>query len=275
MHRRHHPDRLGAECRDRLVHNPRDHRKTFPRRAERRCRHVAERNFSGACRVLQSIAAPRDAGGAGIDEKKPDPVMRPRRPRDARADDQPIRLRAGKDEGFVAGDAPGAGAFAGAGGDIGEIVTRLPLVMGEGHAQRAAGDRGDQLGALHRVCRVAQEPTGEHHGREIGFEHETAPERLHDDHGLDRAAAEPALGLGEGEAEKPHFGIPRPEIGRPALRGLQIFLPLLEIIMLGDEFLDAVLEQRLFLAKIEIHFSPQRPRIALAMMLRWISFEPP
>ena len=47
---------------------------------------------------------------------------------------------------------------------------------------------------------------------------------------------------------------------------------MLEAVVVGEKPLDARLEERLLLAQIEIH---QSPRIALAMMFFWISFEPP
>ena len=51
----------------------------------------------------------------------------------------------------------------------------------------------------------------QHDGGEIGLDHERAAERLHDDHGLDRAAAETAVGFGEGQAEQAEIGELRPD----------------------------------------------------------------
>ena len=95
------------------------------------------------------------------------------------------------------------------------------------------------------------------------------------------AAAEAAMALGERQAEQAELGILRPQLAAPALGLCRIGLALLEVVAVADQPVDAVLEQPLLVAQIEIHRSSppgnalQSPRIALAMMLRWISFEPP
>ncbi len=120
-----------------------------------------------------------------------------------------------------------------------------------------------------------KKPAAEHHRREIRLEHEAAAERLHDDHRLDRRAADPAVFFGEGQAEQAELGELRPALAAVALRLLAIGLAVLERVAVGDHpARRSLLQQPLLFAQIEIH-GAQSPRMALAMMFFWISFEPP
>ena len=77
----------------------------------------------------------------------------------------------------------------------------------------------------------------------------------------------------ERQAEQSEIGVLLPRLAAPTVGFYEVLLALLELVLVGDQSLDAVLEQALLVGEIEVH--GQRPNIALATMLRWISFEPP
>ena len=142
-----------------------------------------------------------------------------------------------------------------------EVVARLALGVREGKRELAGGDPRDQLGALRVARAMAQEAAAEDHGREIGLERERAPERLHDDHRLDRAAAEAAMLLGEGQPEQAELGVLPPQRAAETLGLLRVAPPVLEGIAVGDEPVDALLQEPLFVGEIEIHLCPRSPVI--------------
>ena len=100
--------------------------------------------------------------------------------------------------------------------------------MGEREPQLAGRDRRDQRLALRGAGAVAQDAAAENDGREIGLQRERAAERLLDQHGLDRAAAEAAVGFGERRAEQAEFGILAPELLAEAERARAVGLAALE-----------------------------------------------
>lgn len=67
--------------------------------------------------------------------------------------------------------------------------------------QRTIGDLRDQRFLLRRAAGKLERGAGQHHGREIRFQGNDPAQRFHDDHGLDAAAAEPAMLLGERKAQ--------------------------------------------------------------------------
>ena len=73
-------------------------------------------------------------------------------------------------------------------------------------------------------------------------------------HRLDRSAAEAAIGLGKGQAQDAELGILRPQVARPAIGGLHVFLAVLEAVLRGQQLAQAVLQQPLVFGEIEIHF---------------------
>src|SRR5262249_11833040 len=98
------------------------------------------------------------------------------------------------------------------------------------------------------------------------------PERLHDQHDIDATAAEPAMRLGERQAEQAKLGILRPERAAPAIRFLQVSLARIEIVAVAEQLFDAFQQQPLVLAQFEIH---QSPNTALLRIFFWISLVPP
>src|SRR5262249_44880745 len=80
-------------------------------------------------------------------------------------------------------------------------------------------------------------------------------ERLHHDHGLDRAGAEAAVVFGEGKTEQALLGELAPHRLAPAALLLHVLLALLELVSIGQQPVDALLEKALLLGQIEIHVS--------------------
>src|SRR5262249_42638155 len=109
---------------------------------------------------------------------------------------------------------------------------------------------------------------------EVGLERQRLAELFHHDHGFDRAAAETAVGFGKGRAGDAHFGIVAPQGLAPPLRDCLIGLASLEPVAVLHQPRDIVAQELLFGAELEVHLC-QSPSMALAMMLRWISFDPP
>src|SRR6185437_3228589 len=114
--------------------------------------------------------------------------------------------------------------------------------------------------------------------REIWLERERAAECLHHDHGLDRPAARPAIALGKRKPEQAELGILAPQLDTEPDRPLCEAFACRELVAVGHQPLDALAQHPLLFGELEIHaLSPQthKPKIALAMMFFWISFEPP
>ena len=87
----------------------------------------------------------------------------------------------------------------------------------------------------------------------IRFQDKPAAERIHDDGGLDAAAAEAAQGFLERQPKQTHFGDLVPHGGAVASRFAHVFLALLELILVGHEAVHAVFQQALVFGKVEIH----------------------
>ncbi len=148
---------------------------------------------------------------------------------------------------------PGTAVLPRLGLDVRQVPARLALDMGKRKLELALDQRRDQLAALRLARRMAEQPAAEHDRGEEWFEHEAAPERLHHDHHLDRTAAEPAQLLRERQSEQTEFGVLRPDRLAPAIGLGHVLLALLELVLIGDQPIDAVLEQPLVVAEIEIH----------------------
>ena len=71
---------------------------------------------------------------------------------------------------------------------------------------------------------MAQEAAAEHDRREIRLDHQRLAHRLHDDHGLDRAGAEAAVGFRERQAEQALLGEFVPDRVAPAALLRAVFL---------------------------------------------------
>ena len=134
----------------------------------------------------------------------------------------------------------------------------MPFDVREGELQFALRDFGDQRLLLRRRSGPPEQAAAEDHRGEIGFEHEAATEGLHHDHRIDRAAAKAAVLFLERQTEQTKFGILLPGVAAPAVRLRLVFLALLELVLIGDQPVNTVLEQTLFVGQVEVHFSPRR-----------------
>src|SRR5260221_676425 len=219
---------------------------------------VAEGDLGGTQPVDRRVTLNADAGLLGIDEKEADPRRLARAAGGARRDDDAVGAFAVQHHALLTAEHEAGGDRLRRGRDIGEVVARLPLGMGEGEAEIAGGDRRDHLLALRRAAGKAKEAAAEHDRREVRLEHEAASEGFHDDHRLDRRAADAAQLFGEGQAEQAELGILRPARFAVAERLLRIGLALLEGVFLVDQAGDRVLEQALLVAEVEIHL-PRDP----------------
>ena len=155
-----------------------------------------------------------------------------------------------------------------------EVEPRLLFRVREAQPRFSRGDGPDELGPVLLAGAVLQKRAAEDDGLKVGLERQRLAELLHHDHRLDRAAAKAAVGFGEGRAEQAHVGVVAPQGLAPPPRARLIALAGLEPVPLPHQPRDIVAQLFLFGAELEIHL-PQSPRIALAMMLRWISFDPP
>src|SRR5215831_17449554 len=146
-----------------------------------------------------------------------------------------------------------------------QIVARVLLELREGEGLAAVDNAGHVGGALLGGRAMAQEAAADHHRGEIGLQHQRAAERLHHDHGFHATAAEAAVLFRERQAEQALLGELAPDGLAPAALLLHVFLALLEIIGVGQETVDALLEKALLLRQIEIHFF-YSPGIQLLVM---------
>ena len=67
------------------------------------------------------------------------------------------------------------------------------------------------------------------------------------------AAAETAMRFRERQAEQAEFGVLLPDGAAPAVWFGHVLLALLELVLIGDQPIDAVLQQTLFVGEIEVH----------------------
>ncbi len=101
---------------------------------------------------------------------------------------------------------------------------------------------------------MQQGTAAEHHGRQVGLEHEVAPELLHHDQVFGRAAAEAAERLGKSRAEDAELARKgAPAVGPPSGIGTHGRTARFEVIMVGQVARERVAQHRLFFAELEIH----------------------
>ncbi len=169
-----------------------------------------------------------------------------------------------------AGEGPGVTVLPGGHGGAG-------VGVGQGRQPLTGRERSDHVGALLRAAAGGDQPAGQHDRREVGLGSGHPAELLAHDADLDRAGADAAVVLGEGQAEQAHLRHPRPQglVVAGLLRG---HLPPVLVVGVGlaDQAAHGVAEGLLLVVVGEVHRRPlQSPRIRPAMICRWISFEPP
>ena len=78
--------------------------------------------------------------------------------------------------------------------------------MGEREIERAVGNFRQQRLLLRLAAAFGDQRGTDHDRGEVGFGDESAPERFHQDADLDRAAAEPVIGLRNRQRQPAEFG---------------------------------------------------------------------
>ena len=152
-------------------------------------------------------------------------------------------------QGLLAVDHPGGAVLPRGGLHVVQMITRLFLAVRERQPGGAVNHAADQ-----RVPAAAQEAAAENDAGQIWLQHQPAPERFHHDHGLDRAAAAAALGLGKRQTEQAEFGEGGPQRGTEPVRLARDGGAVGEVaVMVGNQALDAVLQQALLVGEIEVH----------------------
>ena len=145
---------------------------------------------------------------------------------------------------------------------VGQVVARLALAVGEGQYHAAFGDLRQDRPFLRLVAGQPQRGAGQHHRRQIRLQRQYAAKGLHDQHDLDRPAAEPAIFLRERQAQQPLLGIARPHPGTETLGLGKIAAPLRKAVMVGEQPVDEVAQEPLLVGQIEIHGVSPLPRRA-------------
>src|SRR6266702_128567 len=220
---------------------------------------------SGSTATFASVSsAPRHARRRGVDQKQADALRVAAIPGDAGTDQKLVGAVAVQHQRLGAVEHEAGAVAARAGGHVGEMIARLALAVRERQQQAAVADLRQQRRALLVAAAVAQQPAAEHHRGEERFERQRPAERLRDDHGLDRAAAEAPETLLERQPEQPELGVFGPQLAAKTFRRLHVGLARLELVMVRQQPLDAVLEQPLLLVQLEVHLSESRGSIVMA-----------
>ena len=155
--------------------------------------------------------------------------------------------------------------------------------------------RNDARDQRVRMCSAGQRkriPANDH-GRHIGLDRDRPAEFLHQHHGIDGPAAEAAIGFRQRRAQDAELsGECLPDAGVAPAVTAKHGLPLVEIIIVRKVAPQRVAQHPLRLGEIEVQMilpgntvwasprpsgrgSHQSPSTLFAMMLRWISCDPP
>ena len=172
---------------------------------------------------------------------------------DARRDDDLAGGMAVEHGGLAAVEAPAVRRLRRRGLDIGEIETRRALRMREREIERAVGDFGQHRLLLRLAAAFRDQRGADHDGGEIGLGDQPAAERFHQDAGLDRAAAEPAIGLGDRQRQPAELGELLPDRGAEAERIVGDPAAVIGVVGFGDEAVGAFAQQALLVAQGEVH----------------------
>ena len=136
-----------------------------------------------------------------------------------------------------------------------EIEARRALRMRERQTQRAVGDSGKDRLLLRFGAAFRYQPGADHDGRQIGLGDQPAPERFHQDAGLDRAAAKPAMGFVDRQRQPAEIGEFFPDLGTEAERIGRRAAAVIGVIGLGNEAVDAFAQQALLVAQGKVHLN--------------------
>jgi hypothetical protein len=118
------------------------------------------------------------------------------------------------------------------------LVALAGFQVGEGQAPRAVDQAGQQRRPLRRRPGARHQPAGQAHVVEQGLDHQGLAAGFHRGHQVDRAAAEAAVGLGQGDGGQAHLGKGGPHLGAAAAGRLDDGLALLEVVVAGQVLAD-------------------------------------
>ena len=155
--------------------------------------------------------------------------------------------------GLVSVEAPAVRRLLRRGPDVGEIEARLTFRMRECQIQRAVGDLWQQRLLLRFRAAFRYQRCADHDGGEIRLGDKPAPERFHQDADLDRAAAEPAMGLGNRQRQPAEIGELLPDVGAEAERIAGDLAAVIGGIGLADEAVGTFAQQPLLVARGKVH----------------------
>ena len=145
--------------------------------------------------------------------------------------------------------------------------------MGKGQVQRPADHLVEQR-PLARVTQRGDQPSAQDRGVEKGLDHAGAAQFLEHGGDVETGAAKAALILGEQRADDAQFRQFGPDRGAHPRIALEDLVAGLGGVLVGQIAPQRVLQHLPFFGQREIHV-PQPPILTLAMIPRWISFEPP
>ena len=121
--------------------------------------------------------------------------------------------------------------------------------MRERQTQRAVGDFGKKGLLLLFTSAFRYQGGADHDGRQIWLGDESASECFHQDAGLDRTAAKPAMGFIDRQRQPAEIGEFLPDLGTEAERIGRHAAAVIGVIGLGNEAVDAFAQQSLLVAQ--------------------------
>ena len=258
VQRLHGADALRRGRRDAGLDHPLDQRQALADLTQHRIGadlHAGQRHLGGTLFVAHRVSAPRHTVRVRIHQEQRDAVGIVALAGCARAHHKRIGAVAMRDDALGAVQHPVRAAFFRGGHHIGDVVAGLSLAMRERQLHAAVGDRRQHARLLRIAGAETHRRAAQYHGRQIRLQDQRAAERLHHQHDLDRAAAEPAVFLGERQTEQAEVGVLRPHRGAPAARRFEVVLTLIERVAVGQQAVDAVLQQALFVGEGEVHLA--------------------
>ena len=160
----------------------------------------------------------------------------------------------------------------GRGGHLVQVIAAGGFAMGKGHLQRAADHLFD-VGLLVVVAQIGNQTAAQNGRIKERFDHACAAQFLEHNCDVETSAAKAALIFGEQCANDPQFGQTVPDIRGKTGVALEDFVTRCRVVFVAQETAQTVLQHLAFFCQVEVHAPP--PIVVLAMIWRWISFEPP
>ncbi len=161
--------------------------------------------------------------------------------------------------------------------DRADRITRSgpPFAMRQSGMHGAGRDPRQPIGLLPGGARHGEQARDDH-GGPIGFERHRATHQLRRHRDIGESGGDTAMRLRQAERKKTERGISRPGVRRFATRRVMRSAPLFEAVDPAQHGFDRCAKQGAHLVDLVGNAHARAPRPSdLAMMLRWISFDPP